>query len=45
MQEKLPYCKVAVSTTALRSDIEKATLIVNQLTNNQQQSTNQQLLT
>ena len=34
MQEKLPDCKVAVSTTTLRSDIGKATLTVNQLTNN-----------
>ena len=45
MQEKLPDCKVAVLTTTLRSDIGKATLTVNKLTNNQQQSTNQQILT
>ena len=29
MQEKLPDCKISVSTTTLRSDKEKATLTVN----------------
>ena len=37
IQEKLPDCKVFVSTPELRSDNRKATLNVNQLTNHQLQ--------
>ena len=33
IQEKLPDCKVFISTPTLRSDNGKATLTVNQLTN------------
>ena len=33
IQEKLPGCKVFISTPTLRSDNGKATLMVNQLTN------------
>ena len=38
MQEKLPDCKVAVSTTTLRSDHGKSTFTANQLTNDLLQS-------
>ena len=37
IQEKLPDCKVFVSTLKLRSDNRKATLNVNQLANHQLQ--------